>query len=127
VIKATCHCGACTIVVPSMPATLNDCNCSICRRYGVLWAYYSPKDVRIDSGGKEPDKYLWGDKQLYFARCKDCGCVTHWHPVDDYDRMGVNARLMPVELFQNIHIRRSNNSGTGLHIGGWSRGMLPPA
>ena len=28
------------------PARVNDCNCSICRRYGALWAYYKRAQVR---------------------------------------------------------------------------------
>jgi hypothetical protein len=28
------------------PETVTDCNCSICRRYGALLAYYSPKLAR---------------------------------------------------------------------------------
>lgn len=117
-VKATCHCGACTIEVPALPETVKDCNCSICRRYGVLWAYYSPKDVRMDFGASEPEKYIWGDKMLYFARCKDCGCVMCWHPIGDRDRMGVNARNMPVELLQDVKIVRGDNAGTGKWIGG---------
>lgn len=28
-------------------AEVTECNCSICRRYGVLWAYYPPDRVRV--------------------------------------------------------------------------------
>ena len=43
--RATCHCGAVVLEVDSPPAEVNDCHCSICRRYGTLWAYYSPELV----------------------------------------------------------------------------------
>jgi len=46
-IEASCHCGAVRIEVPSAPETVTSCNCSICRRYGVLWAYYQPQSVRV--------------------------------------------------------------------------------
>jgi hypothetical protein len=29
------------------PRQLNECNCSICRRYGARWAYYRRKSVRV--------------------------------------------------------------------------------
>ena len=39
-LTATCHCGAVRVDVPRKPRRLTSCNCSICRRYGTLWAYY---------------------------------------------------------------------------------------
>jgi hypothetical protein len=35
-LNGTCHCGKVRIDVPACPDTLILCNCSICRRYGVL-------------------------------------------------------------------------------------------
>ena len=37
-VAASCHCGACILAVAVAPVEVTDCNCSICRRYGVLWA-----------------------------------------------------------------------------------------
>jgi hypothetical protein len=79
--------------IATAPETVTDCNCSICRRYGVLWAYYSPAQIRFVAGEDATQIYMWGDKSLEFHRCRNCGCVTHWAPVDkSRDRMGVNAR-----------------------------------
>ena len=58
-IEASCHCGAVTLEVAAAPEILTSCRCSLCRRYGALWAYYSPKQVRI-AGPTE--FYMWGDK-----------------------------------------------------------------
>ena len=41
-VESSCHCGAITLRIDTAPETVTDCNCSICRRYGVLWAYYRP-------------------------------------------------------------------------------------
>jgi hypothetical protein len=94
-IEATCHCGAVHLEIETAPTKVTDCNCSICRRYGTLWAYYTLKQVRVAG---ETDTYEWDDKSLKFHRCKVCGCVTHWSPNNDRDRMGVNARLMTPEV-----------------------------
>ena len=59
---------------------LVDCNCSICRRYAALWAYYSLKDVIVPAG--LTDTFMLGPKKIEFHRCKICGCVTHWSPTD---------------------------------------------
>jgi len=97
-IEASCHCSRVRIGVPEPPQTVNDCTCSICRRYGTLWAYYSPQLVEVSPPSGATDIYQWGERRLEFHRCKDCGCITHWAAVDkSYDRMGVNARLLPPE------------------------------
>lgn len=106
-IESSCHCGAVKLEIATAPETVTDCNCSICRRYGVLWAYYSPQQVRIVSTPDATEIYMWGDKSIAFHRCRICGCVTHWAPVDKtVDRIGVNARLMDADVLANAHVRR---------------------
>ena len=110
-IESSCHCGAVKLEVQSLPEEVNECNCSICRRYGVLWAYYSPAQVRIIAKKGATDCYLWGEKSIEFHRCQSCGCVTHWAAVDPHaDRMGVNARLMAPEILENARLRRSDGA-----------------
>ncbi len=48
-LSATCHCGAVRIHIPRKPRSLTNCNCSICRRYGVLWAYYRDAEVKLET------------------------------------------------------------------------------
>jgi hypothetical protein len=107
-IEASCHCGAVRLAVGAAPGELNACQCSICRRYGAHWAYYDPSDVRFLSGEGETDVYMWNHRTLEFHRCRSCGCVTHWSPVDrGRRRMGVNARMMPPEVVDGIAVRRT--------------------
>ncbi len=116
-ITASCHCGQVSLEIDTAPATVTDCTCSICRRYGVLWAYYSPAQVRI-KGGKT-DTYLWGARSIAFHRCSQCGCVTHWapaHPDRDPDRMGVNARLMPLDVLAQTRVRHLDGAVTERYI-----------
>jgi hypothetical protein len=114
---SSCHCGAVTLEIAHAPETVTDCNCSICRRYGVLWAYYSPSQVRIDAGTGATDIYMWDDRSIEFHRCRRCGCVTHWAPVDSVvDRMGVNARLLAPEILANARIRRLDGAVTGKYL-----------
>jgi hypothetical protein len=104
-IEASCHCGAVRFAVETAPDEVNDCNCSICRRYGTLWAYYHPQQVRFGTENGPTDIYMWGDRTLEFHRCRTCGCITHWSAVDRaHPRMGVNARLMPPEVLAAIPV-----------------------
>jgi len=75
---ATCHCGAVQIAVRRMTRTLTSCNCSICRRYGALWAYYAPSSVTIKAPKGGLAEYSWNRRIRNFYRCKICGCVTHY-------------------------------------------------
>ena len=114
-IESSCHCGAVTLEIDGAPETVTDCNCSICRRYGVLWAYYSPRAVRIAPA--PTDIYMWDDRAIEFHRCRNCGCVTHWAPVDkSANRMGVNARLMAPEVQARLRVRRLDGASTGKYL-----------
>ncbi|MBU6297058.1 MAG: GFA family protein [Alphaproteobacteria bacterium] len=109
-VTATCHCGKVSIEVETEPTEITACNCSLCRRTGGLWAYYSPKQVRVTG---KTDTYLGGDKTLFTHRCTDCGCITHWLAVDPaYDRMGVNSRMMPPEAVAAARIRHLDGADT---------------
>lgn len=103
-ITATCHCGAITLTTAHAPTEVTECTCSICRRYGVLWAYYPLSNVTVSGG--PTDRYLWDDRSISFHRCQRCGCVTHWWPEDpSTDRVGVNARLMELEVLAAARVR----------------------
>ena len=93
-VTATCHCGAIRVTVPKAPQTITDCNCSICRRYGVLWAYYKADTVQVEAKPGASESYSWGVKELRFVRCADCGCVMYWEGISPgpNSRMGINTR-----------------------------------
>jgi hypothetical protein len=60
-IATTCHCGAVRISIPRVPETLTHCDCSICRRYGTLWAYYAKDEVKIEAA---PGTTEWSGLKL---------------------------------------------------------------
>ena len=106
-IEASCHCGAVRMEIDTPPDTVTDCACSICRRKGALWAYYSSRQVRIIPASGATAIYMWGDKELEFHSCKVCACSTHWAAVDkSHDRMGVNARMMEPEVLAVARVRK---------------------
>lgn len=115
-MKASCHCGAITLTVPGKPQEINDCQCTICRRYGAAWGYYNRNDVKFDiKEGAGVKKYVWGDGDHSFDFCDNCGCVCYWYPVDtsvekdeakpleDRYKMGVNTRMMDPDLLRDVN------------------------
>ena len=115
---ASCHCGAITLTLPTAPDRLNECHCSVCYKYGALWAYYARHKVVIaaspDAASQAP--YVREDMDtkgaLEFHRCGRCGCVMYWGPTpelaakwkeqDQTVRMGVNCRMLPEEEIAGV-------------------------
>jgi len=117
-LTASCHCGAIRLEVSRTPRTLTDCNCSICRRYGALWAYYKATSVRVFRAPKATSVYSWGDKTLEFYRCNVCGCVTHHERTRKRrdSRVGVNARNFEPGVIAQARIRRLDGASTWKYL-----------
>lgn len=116
-INAVCHCGAVALEIAEAPTEVTDCTCSICRRYGALWAYYPLDQVRLVPPDATTDIYMWDDRAIEFHRCRTCGCVTHWAPVDPArNRMGVNARLFPLADLAQARIRHLDGAATERYL-----------
>jgi hypothetical protein len=117
-LAGTCHCGAIRLVLPRRPRTLTACNCSICRRYGTLWAYFRADRVLVEHAPGATAAYAWGTRRLTFVRCASCGCVTHWQRTDRRpgSSMGVNARLFEPEVLGDVRIRRLDGARTWKYL-----------
>jgi hypothetical protein len=98
-MKAACHCGDVRYETTAPPVWVLDCNCTICRRYGALWAYLhgrAPIELTLQPDPAFTEVYKWGDEGIAFHRCRNCGCVTHIEAVaaDPPRVFGVNVRMM---------------------------------
>jgi hypothetical protein len=116
VIRAACHCGAVRFEIAEAPAWVLDCNCTICRRYGALWAYYHGPDQAKLLSRPAPEAtsvYLWNDREIAFHHCKSCGCVTHMEAVEPAVIFGVNARMMVGLDPAQVSLRQVDNGHTG--------------
>ena len=128
-VRAACHCGAVRITTATAPGWVLDCNCSICRRHGALWAYawdriaMTQLSARLLQGDDALEAYIWGDRELGFWFCKTCGCVTHHTALDEPSKIrGVNARLFVNFDPASVTIHRSDNAHTGWF---WTRPDAP--
>jgi hypothetical protein len=112
-IEGACHCGAVHWRFAGRPDGATACNCTVCRRYGVLWAYGHEGEGITVSGPTQ--KYVRG-KWVEFHFCPVCGCVTHWRGqhADDAGRrrIAVNLRLADPEAVARIPIDRFDGLDT---------------
>jgi hypothetical protein len=107
-VEGSCHCGNVRIELPSLPAWVADCNCSLCRRTAWRTAYYPPADVHISG---ETVAYVWGDHMIGIHHCPVCGCGTHWQTLgEDFGKVGINARLLDDFNESTVEVRKFNNA-----------------
>ena len=104
-LEGSCLCGAVRWTFQGPPESATACNCTACRRYGVLWIYdYENEGIHV-AGATKP--YVRG-KALEFHFCPACGCVTHWRglKIDERGRrrMAVNVRLAEPDAVAHLPI-----------------------
>jgi hypothetical protein len=110
----SCHCGAVRLTLPSTPEVATDCNCSLCRRGGGPWVFFEFGTVAIEGHPESTEAYIQGDRTLRTIRCRQCGCVTHWEPVDPVaiTRHGVNLGNFDPTLIAAVRVRRFDGADT---------------
>jgi hypothetical protein len=116
-IEGCCHCGAVRWTFEGVPESASACSCTLCRRYGVLWAYgYQDEGIRVSG---PTHAYLRGERWIEFHFCPSCGCVTHWRaaaPADDgRRRIAVNLRLAEPDAVGAIPMEHIDGLTTWSH------------
>lgn len=117
-LTASCHCGAVQLQVSRTPRTLTSCNCSICRRYGALRAYYTAVSVRVVCRARALSRYSWDGKFLNFVRCKTCGCIMYHERRQKRPdgRIDVNARNFEPSVIARARVRRLDGASTWKYL-----------
>ena len=106
-IKGNCHCGQVKWTYLKPAESVTACNCSLCRRYGALWAYgYLNTDAKVEGA---TTAYQWGNKHSKYNFCSTCGCLSYYlaNKPDEQGRfkIAVNFRMVAdAEPIQNLRI-----------------------
>jgi hypothetical protein len=108
-LTGTCHCGAARWTLEGDPGSITACNCTLCRRYGALWAYdYVDERVRIVGPSSAYARADSADPTLEILFCPTCACVLAWRgrrlQPDGRRRIAVNIRLAPPEAVADLAI-----------------------
>lgn len=107
--EGACHCGAVRWRFNGAPDGATACNCTACRRYGVLWIYgYQGEEIEVSG---ETRAYRRSDSEgdyLTFHFCPTCGNLTWWRGLHldrkGRRRMAVNVRLAEPETVAALPI-----------------------
>lgn len=112
-IEGSCDCGAVRWRFEGQPEDATSCNCTLCRRYGALWAY-DHEGEGIEVSG-ETGAYLRGQKWIAFHFCPVCSCVAYWRALQKNEegrrRMAVNLRLAEPDAVAGIPMHRFDGLG----------------
>lgn len=104
-IEGSCHCGSVHWKFQGKPESATACNCTVCRRYGVLWAYdFEGEGIEVAG---PTTAYVRG-RSIGFHFCPACGCVAYWRSLqpndEDRRRIAVNLRLAAPEEVADVPI-----------------------
>jgi hypothetical protein len=108
-ISGTCHCGKCSWRLLGDPGSITACNCTLCRRYGALWAYGHEGETVTVTGPTSSYRRAELEKPyLETLFCPTCACVLAWRGLEQEDdgrrRMAVNVRLAAPEAVLDLRI-----------------------
>lgn len=108
-LSGSCHCGDTGWTLSGDPGSITACNCTLCRRYGALWAYdYENERIALIGATRVYTRRGKPDPALEIHFCPTCGCVAHWRglKVDEAGRrrVAVNVRLAPPDAVAHLAI-----------------------
>ncbi len=108
-LKGTCHCGDTHWTLEGDPGPATACNCTLCRRYGALWAYdYEGERIRVFGETARYARRGKEDPSLEILFCPSCAGVLCWRGLrvseDGRRRIAVNLRLAPPEAVADLPI-----------------------
>lgn len=108
-LKGTCHCGDTHWTLEGDPGPATACNCTLCRRYGALWAYdYEGERIEVSGPAARYARRGKDDPSLEILFCPSCAGVLAWRGLrvspDGRRRIAVNLRLAPPEAVADLPI-----------------------
>ena len=69
----SCHCGAVTFEAQVDLGAVGTCNCSRCRRLGVIWSFAPKEDFTLLSGEEVLTSYRFNKMVIEHLFCSVCG------------------------------------------------------
>ena len=108
-LTGSCHCGAAHWTLQGDPGPLTACNCTLCRRYGALWAYdYENERIALHGPTGRYTRQGKTEPALEIHFCTTCAGVLCWRGLRLEDggrrRFAVNVRLAHPEAVADLLI-----------------------
>jgi len=116
-LTGTCHCGTVRWTFEGMPDSVTACNCTLCRRYGVLWIYdYEGERIEVSGPTTAYTRKDATKPSLEIHFCPGCGNVISWRGLSldaqGRRRTAVNLRLTEPDAVAHLPIDHFDGFGT---------------
>ncbi len=116
-MTSTCGCASVTVRIRKICAFIYDCDCSLCRKAGAAWGYFTRQEVAVHGqtmAFTRKDKFI---PKVAIHFCVVCSSTTHFTLTDAYqainpdiDQVGVNMRLFEPEQLDGVEIQYPHGS-----------------
>ena len=96
--SGSCHCGKVTFTVAGeAPATAISCNCSHCRRKGLLLSFSPRSALTVEEGEDQLETYRFNRHRIAHRFCQNCGVQPFAEGTgpDGSEMAGINLRCVP--------------------------------
>jgi hypothetical protein len=116
-LEITCQCGDVRISVAALPPFVHDCNCTLCRKTGALWAYHHPSEVTVSGTTTSYQRRDKPEPGVSVHFCPTCGATTHFAltpaaiAVHGNVQLGVNLRLADEAALAGVEVRYPDGAG----------------
>ena len=122
-MTSTCTCGDVKVTIKSKPTYIYDCNCSVCRKSGAAWGYFTSGEVKMIGDTVAFARNDKSEPKVEIHACPRCFATTHFvlhpdfkaaHP--ELDQTGVNMRLFNPDELVDVDVHYPNGkdwSGEG--------------
>lgn len=99
-LVATCYCKAFRLSFSAPVDKVTRCTCTFCSKRGILWAYGTPADLKVEQAGDDV-VFVNGESPNRHHHCGRCGCSLYsetpdWstgQPDMSKPKVGINAVL----------------------------------
>ncbi|MBE0626557.1 MAG: GFA family protein [Burkholderiales bacterium] len=90
----SCHCGAVRFEIEAVIDRVTECNCSICRKKGILHHRVAADGFHLLSGEADLGTYRFGTMAAKHHFCKTCGIHVFTRPRAAPELYTVNVRVL---------------------------------
>lgn len=90
----SCHCGALRFEIDAQITQVTECNCSVCRKKGILHHRVAPQNFRLLSDTSALGTYTFGTHAAKHHFCKVCGIHVFTRPRAAPHLYTVNVRVL---------------------------------
>lgn len=107
--QGSCHCGAVAFTVAGeLPTSALSCNCSHCRRKGLLLTFVPAADFTLDQGQGALGTYLFNQHKITHQFCTTCGCqpFAQGQNKDGGETRAINLRCVPAADLDALELQK---------------------